>query len=248
MSDEPSSEAPVPLPVKPDLPVAHPLVAGAWATARRRLAELLIVFFGVSAAFFLNRFETDRRDTQRRGQILAALEREGIGFAEELRSDIAQAEEFYADFDRRLAAGEMPPLSIWSTNSGYSTSDDAMLLQAGGLEVLDVDTVELLRNVNNLQRSLTAARHNQFEQSLMELTNHEQGDFYDPNTRQLRRRYAWYPPIQHQLIARAKVLLEAEEKLLQHLGRRRQAGVSPAPSPAAQTTPPHSPTASSPPA
>lgn len=190
-----------------------------WATVRRRLAELLIVFLGVYAAFLLNRFETDRRDSQRRGQILAALEREGAGFAEELRNDITQFEAFYADFDRRLAAKEMPPLNIWAANSGYSTNDDAMLLQAGGLELLDVQTIELLRKVNNLQRSLTAARHNQFEQSLVELTNHEPADFYDPDTHQLRRRYAWYPPVQHRLIAEAKTLLAAEEALLNHLHR-----------------------------
>ena len=220
-----------------------------WATARRRLAELLIVFVGVYAAFLLNRFDTDRRDARRRAQILEAFEQEISTSIQELREDIAVAEAAFADFDRRLVAGEMPPLGVSFTDTGYSASDDATLLQAGGLELLDMQTIELVRQVNTLERSLLAFTHDQFELSLVELANHSSEDFYDPATHQLKKRYDWYPQLRHSMLKQAKDLLTAEEKLLARLQANRGSrpgAVSPARSRAGQTTPSRSPAAPSP--
>ncbi len=221
----------------------------AWKVARRRLSELLIVFVGVYAAFLINRFDSDRRDARRRTQILDALQQEVRETATDLRSELDMGEKFFADFDRRLAAGEMPPLIIAFTETSYNASDDATLLQAGGLELLDVQTIQLMREANNLHRSLTALAHDKGEISLVELANHDDEDFYDPATRQLRKRYAWYPLLQHSLLAAGKSFLEAEEKLLAQLESQHHSGgaaANPAPSPASQTTPSRSPAASSP--
>ena len=220
-----------------------------WSTARRRLAELLIVFVGVYAAFLLNRFDSDRRDARRRTQILDSLEQEVRENVDELRTELDEGGKIIADFDHKLAAGEMPPLYIVFTNTGYSASDDATILQAGGLELLDVQTLQLLRQVNGLHRSLEAVAHDKAEISLVELANHDPGDFYDPGTHQLLRRYAWYPLLQHSLLAAGRSLLEAEEKLLANLESERHPGEpppSPAPARGGQTTPPRSPAASSP--
>ena len=207
--------------------------------------ELLVVFLGVYAAFLLNRFESDRRDGKRRHQILDALERETRVSVEETADAITQNEPLLANFERGLAAGEMPGLGVSMNSSGYSATDDATLLQAGGLELLDVQTIELLRAVNSMQRSSVEARHNQFELSLAVLTNHESSDFYDPATRQLKKRYEWWPYMQRQSINDAKAILAAEKALLSHL-QIEQGAVSPAPSSAIPTTPPSSPAAPSP--
>ena len=195
-----------------------------WVNAKRRLVELLIVFFGVYAAFLLNRFDSERHDARRQTQILAALEREIRANLDELKGELAGIEPEITEFDRQLASGEMPPLGISYTNSSYSASDDATLLQAGGLELLDMETIELLRKVNALQRSLGAATHNHFEVCLTELANHNPEDFYDPATRQLRKRYVWYPLVIHRLVADAKELVAAEEALVNHIESGRKSG------------------------
>ena len=141
-----------------------------------------------------------------------------------------------AEFERRMAAGEMPGLSISMNNSSYSATDDATLLQAGGLELLDVQTIELLRNVNAMERAATVERHNQFELSLAELANHEPVDFYDPATRRLKPRYQWWPYIQRQAIEDAKARLAAQKALLGHV-QAEQGFATPVPSPAGRTTP-----------
>ncbi len=78
--------------------------AGRWVT------ELVLVFVGVYAAFWLSNYQQDRQDAQRRDQILASLEeqlREGIDSG---RINRARQEREAAEFRRAVDAGEMPPL------------------------------------------------------------------------------------------------------------------------------------------
>ena len=223
MPDEPDAAASETSECVP--PSRHPVVPGhpsrRWTTVRRRGTELLIVIVGVYAAFLLNRFDTYRRDARRKAQILASLERETRSGIDELSDVLAQNEPLLAEFERRLAAGEMPGLSISMNNSGYSATDDATLLQSGGLELLDVETIELLRTVNGMQRSIVAARRNQFELSVAEFVHLEPADFYDPATRQLKARYTWWPYVQRASVNDAKALLAAEKSLLVHLQSER---------------------------
>ena len=185
-----------------------------WAEARARFKDLLVVFFGVYAAFLLNRFETDRRDTIRRRQLFEALEHEVSANVEGLKTSLQESHATLEAFDRKLAAGEMPPLGISYSSTAYSANDDATLLQAGGLELLDVETLDQLREVNQLQRVLVDAVHTNFQLQLTLLGPHEHTDFYDPNTKQLRRHYAWYPGTVHLLRKSGDALLAGEEKFL----------------------------------
>jgi hypothetical protein len=76
----------------------------------RWVAELVLVFVGVYAAFWLNSYQQHRQDAERRDQILASLEqqlREGI---ESGKINRAKQEQKAAEFRRALEAGEMPPL------------------------------------------------------------------------------------------------------------------------------------------
>ena len=200
-----------------------------WTTLGRHAMELVIVFAGVYAAFLLNRLDTDRHDARRRTQIVGALEREVSENAAELKGDLAGATAQIAEFDRQLAAGDMPHLGISYTNSSYSENDDATLLQAGGLDLFDVQTLALLRKVNTQERELVAATHNNYEACLTMLANHHNEEFYDPATRQLRPQYQWYPLVLHNLLHLARSLLEAENSLLAHL--RSTPGAAPAPGP-----------------
>src|SRR5947199_5265424 len=75
------------------------------------VAELVLVFVGVYAAFWLNNYQQHRQDAERRDQILASLEEllgEGI---DSNKAAGAKEEQQAAEFRRALNAGDMPPLS-----------------------------------------------------------------------------------------------------------------------------------------
>src|SRR5439155_12457662 len=76
----------------------------------RWVAELLLVFVGVYAAFWLNNYQQHRQDAQRRDQILASIERTLRDGIESNKTNRAQQERGAAEFRRALDAGEMPPL------------------------------------------------------------------------------------------------------------------------------------------
>src|SRR5437660_8872335 len=119
---------------------------GRWA------AELLLVFVGVYAAFWLSNYQQHRQDAERRDQILASLEqtlREGI---ESSKTATATEEREAAGFRRALDAGEMPPLQPFVFTTDYSPGDIATLLQSGGVELLDVKTLMTLRQLESVIR------------------------------------------------------------------------------------------------
>src|ERR1700682_6289528 len=79
-----------------------------YSKSGRGVAELLFVFVGVSAAFWLNNVQQHQQEAKRRDQILASLERtlrEGI---ESGRINGAKEERQAAEFQHALDAGEMP--------------------------------------------------------------------------------------------------------------------------------------------
>ena len=76
----------------------------------RWFAELLLVFVGVYAAFWLNNYQQHQHEAKRRDQILAALEQKVSEELESVRSQGAKQKQDAAEFQRALNAGEMPPL------------------------------------------------------------------------------------------------------------------------------------------
>ena len=162
----------------------------------RWLAELILVFVGVYAAFWLNSYQQHQQDVKRRDQILAYLEQrleDGINSA---KSDGANEERIVAAFKRSLAAGEMPPLRPFAFSTDYNPGDIATLLQSGGIELLDVKTLTVLRQLESAVRGdLSAITH--FEKLSDELIvpnlDQDISFFYDPATKKLRKRFEKYP-------------------------------------------------------
>src|SRR5437879_3250853 len=110
------------------------------------VAELILVFVGVSAAFWLSNYQQHWQDAERRDRILASIERtlrEGI---ESGKINRAREEREAAEFKRALDAGEMPPLRPFVFTTDYSPGDFATLLQSGGIQLLDLQTLTALRN------------------------------------------------------------------------------------------------------
>lgn len=162
----------------------------------RWLAELILVFVGVYAAFWLNNYQQHQQNLQRHDQILASLERqlnEGIAST---KDGGAKADREVAEFKRALEAGEMPPLQMYSFSSDYSATDIATLLQSGGIELLDLKTLAALRNLETVIRNgLAQIAHVQKLSDELIVPNLDQdiSFFYDPATKKLRKRFEKYP-------------------------------------------------------
>ena len=162
----------------------------------RWLAELLLVLVGVYAAFWLNNYQQQREQIKRRDQILAYLEqrlRDGIDSA---KGEGAKEEKLVAEFQRSLDAGEMPPLRPFSFSTDYNPSDIATLLQSGGIELLNIQTLSVLRQLESAIRGdLSAMAH--FEKLSDELIvpnlDQDISFFYDPSTHRLRKKFEKYP-------------------------------------------------------
>ena len=75
--------------------------------------------------------------------------REGI---ESGKINRAKQERKAAEFRRALDAGEMPPLQAFVFITDYSPSDWATMLQSGGVQLLDVQTLMAVRNDESVIR------------------------------------------------------------------------------------------------
>ena len=165
----------------------------------RWLAELLLVFLGAYAAFWLTGYQQHQHDAKRRDQILASLEQQARENIKDAGKGSARQEKRIADFERALAADEMPPLQPISFSSDYHPGDMTALLQAGGLEVLDVKTIVALRKAESAIRAgLSRMAHDErlSDQLIVPNLDEEVSFFYDPATRQLRKRFNFYLPAQ----------------------------------------------------
>src|SRR5205814_9877782 len=164
--------------------------------AGRWFAELVLVFVSVYAAFWLNNYQQNRQDVERRDRILASIEqmlREGI---ESGKINRAKEERQAAEFQRALDAGEMPPLHPFVFTTDYSPGDFATLLQSGGVQLLDLQTLTALRNDESVIRwgLSRMARYQKLSDELI-VSNLDQdiSFFYDPVTKKLRKRFEMYP-------------------------------------------------------
>ena len=162
----------------------------------RWLGELLLVFVGVSAAFWLNNYQEHRHEAQHRDRILATLEdqlRKGI---ESGRINGAEQEREAAEFQRALKAGQMPRLRPFVYTTDYSPADISGLLESGGVALLDVKTLVALRELESVIRwGLSDLERYQKLSDALIVPNLGQDNsfFYDPATKQLREPYEIYP-------------------------------------------------------
>ena len=194
------------------------------ARLARWAAELILVFVGVYAAFWLNSYQQHQQEAKRRDQILASLERtlrEGI---ESGKINAAKEEQQAAEFQRSLAAGEMPPVRPFVFTTDYSPGDFATLLQSGGIELLDVETLTALRNDESVIRwGLSRMAHYQKLSDELIVPNVDQdlSFFYDPATRKLRKRFEMYPEALEATVKFAHDLDRTHTELLKRIQAER---------------------------
>src|SRR5215831_4474340 len=192
---------------------------GRWA------AELLLVFVGVYAAFWLNNYQQRWQDAERRDRILASIEqtlREGIDSNNVSR---AKQQQQAAEFHQALDAGEMPPLRPFIFTTDYSPGDFAALLQSGGIQLLDLETLIALRNDETVIRwgLSRMTRYTKLSDELI-VPNLDQdiSFFYDPATKKLRRRFETYPEALDATVKFANELERTHTELLKRIQAERR--------------------------
>src|SRR5882762_3842790 len=190
------------------------------------VAELVLVFVGVSAAFWLSNYQQHQQDAERRDRILASIERtlrEGIESSKINRAKEQEPEA--AEFRRALDAGEMPSLRPFVFLADYSPSDLATMLQSGGVQLLDVQTLRALRDDESVIRWGLArvARYQKLSDELI-VPNLDQdiSFFYDPTTKKLRKRFEIYPEALQETVNLANELERTHTELLKRIQAERQ--------------------------
>jgi hypothetical protein len=191
----------------------------------RWVAELVLVFVGVYAAFWLNSYQQHRQDAERRDRILASLEEELRRGIESGKLETAKEEREATEFRRGLDAGEMPPLRPFVFTTDYSPGDFATWLQAGGIQLLDVKTLTTLRELESVIRwgLNDIARYQKLSDELI-VPNLDQdiSFFYDPATRKLRKRFEIYPEALDATVKFAHDLDRTKTALLKQIQAERQ--------------------------
>ena len=189
-------------------------------------AELVLVFIGVYAAFWLNNYQQRQQDAERRDRILASIEqtlREGIESSKINR--VEQQEPAAAEFRRAINAGEMPPLRPFVFITDYSPSDLATMLQSGGVQLLDLQTLRALRNDESVIRWGLArmARYQKLSDELIVPNlDRDTSFFYDPASRKLRKQFQIYPEALEARVKLANDLEHTHSELLKQIQAERQ--------------------------
>jgi hypothetical protein len=191
----------------------------------RWIAELILVFVGVYAAFWLSNYQQHQQDAQRRDQILGFIERtlsEGIESSKINRAKEQEPEA--AEFRRALDAGEMPPLRPFVFITDYRPSDLATMLQSGGVQLLDVQTLRALRSDESVIRwgLQRMARYQKLSDDLI-VPNLGQdiSFFYEPSTKQLRKQFEIYPKALEVRVNFANELERTHTELLKQIRAER---------------------------
>jgi len=191
----------------------------------RWTAELLLVFVGVYGAFWLNNYQQHRQDAGRRDQILAALGQQLSKGIDSGKINRAKQEQKAAEFRRALDAGEMPPLQPFVFITDYSPIDWATMLQSGGVQLLEVETLMAVRNDESVIRwglSRMAWYQKLSDELIVPNLDQDISFFYDPATKKLRKRFEIYPDALDANVQFANELERTHTKLLKRIQAERQ--------------------------
>ena len=119
----------------------------------------------------------------------------------------------------------MPPLQPFVFITDYNAGDLATLLQSGGVELLDVETLTALRNDESVIRwgLSRIARYQKLSDELI-VPNLDQdiSFFYDPVTRKLRKRFEIYPDALQATVKFAHDLDRTHTELLKRIQAERR--------------------------
>ena len=202
-----------------------PMKKTSLAKMGRWLAELLLVFIGVYAAFWLNDYQQHQEQAKRRDQILASLEQQLQEGVENTKAGAARAAQERLEFQQALESGQRPKLRRFIFTTDYNPGDIATLLQAGGIELLDVKTLTTLREFESVVRwGLSRMAHYQelSDELIAPNLGQDSSFFYEENGRQLRERFDIYPEALQAKLTFFNQLKEKQAQLLSQIQSERR--------------------------
>jgi hypothetical protein len=186
----------------------------------RWIAELVLVFVGVYAAFWLNNYQQHQQDAERRSQILKSLEQQLRKGIESGKINRVKQKQEAAEFQRALNAGEMPPVPPFVFTTDYSPTDWATILQSGGVQLLDVQTLMAVRIDESVIRwglSRMAWYQKLSDDLIVPNLDQDISFFYDPATKKLRKRFEIYPEALDARVRFANELERTHTELLKRI-------------------------------
>jgi hypothetical protein len=189
------------------------------------LLELVMVFIGVYAAFYLNGFQLRQEQRQRQRQLIIYLEKEAATRAKGDHDAARALAQKRAGLVARIEEGAMPELESIDWTRLCDIADFNSLLQAGGLDVLNLRTVARIREVETISRTGHAvmANYQDLTNQLIVLHAGQSRDyFYDPETKQLRRQFVIYLESLQGGAHLLQQLSEADDRLLAELTNERE--------------------------
>lgn len=129
-----------------------------------------------------------------------------------------------AEFQRALDAGEMPPLRPYVFTTDYSPGDFATLLQSGGVQLIDVETLMALRYDESVVRwglSRLLRYQKVSDELIVPNLAQETSFFYDPATKKLRKPFEIYPEALQATVEFARDLDRTHSELLKRIQAER---------------------------
>jgi hypothetical protein len=119
----------------------------------------------------------------------------------------------------------MPQVGPFVFITDYNPTDIATLLQSGGVQLIDVNTLMAVRGLESVIRwGLNGlARYQKLSDELI-VPNLDQdvSFFYDPATRKLRKRFEIYPQALEATVKFSRELERTETELLKQIQAERQ--------------------------
>ena len=169
--------------------------------------------------------DTGPARSERRDRILASIEKTLTEGIESNKISRAKQQHEATEFRRALDAGEMPALRPFVFTTDYNPGDFATVLQSGGIQLLDLETLTALRNDESIIRwgLSRMARYTKLSDELI-VPNLDQdiSFFYDPATKKLRRRFEMYPEALDATVRFANELERTHTDLLKRIQAERQ--------------------------
>ena len=167
-----------------------------WTRIGWLIAEIVVVFIGVYLAFLLEGYRTSQQNDQKEQQIYASLYRLFDGMSADLENAKAFQQNFAEPFMDAYRSGDMPrPQPLPFAGSGFSTDSWSAMLQAGGINLLDV------RFILSIEEFYAGARYvdkqlvnynNLSNQILLPNAEADLDTFYNTETGSIRPQFSWY--------------------------------------------------------
>ena len=159
------------------------------------IAELLVIFIGVFAAFFLDNIRNKRQDEYRKQQIYIALKEEFTLTSKAMRQAIPLLDSIVANFMDEYEKGAMLKPKRFHFAIGVRTDIWEASLQSGALEIIDVKLIFRLSKYYSFIRFVSDENKNfdgLIHQYLIPNIDKNIGEFYNIKTKKFKGKYFWY--------------------------------------------------------